>query len=92
MASVKKARPSSENGMPMMGPACRMKVGQSSPSSKESTVPDTAPTDGSEKWRSNFSIVPARNTVSASIAIRSGCLASPIAVFRAAAFPLRARW
>ena len=44
MASVKKAKPSSENGMPMIGPAARMNSGQSRPSSKESTVPDTAPT------------------------------------------------
>src|SRR5689334_3886984 len=44
MASVKKANPSSENGMPMMGPAKAMKRGQSSPSSNEMTVPETAPT------------------------------------------------
>ena len=44
MASVKKANPSSENGIPMMGPACSMNAGQRSPSSKESTVPETAPT------------------------------------------------
>lgn len=44
MASVKKAKPSSEKGMPMMPPACSMKRGQSSPSSNESTVPETAPT------------------------------------------------
>jgi len=30
--------------MPMIGPACSMNRGQSSPSSKLSTVPDTAPT------------------------------------------------
>jgi hypothetical protein len=41
---VKNAKPSSENGIPMIGPACRMNVGQSSPSSNDSTVPDTAPT------------------------------------------------
>jgi len=41
---VKNAKPSSEKGMPMTGPACSMKVGQSSPSSKLSTVPETAPT------------------------------------------------
>ena len=44
MASVKNAKPSSENGIPMMGPAASMNSGQRSPSSKESTVPDTAPT------------------------------------------------
>src|SRR5215208_5386914 len=44
MASVKNANPSSENGIPMIGPANAMKLGQRSPSSKESTVPDTAPT------------------------------------------------
>ena len=44
MASVKNAKPSSEKGRPMMEPACSMKVGQSRPSSKESTVPETAPT------------------------------------------------
>jgi hypothetical protein len=41
---VKKAKPSREKGMPMIAPACSMKVGQRSPSSKESTVPETAPT------------------------------------------------
>ena len=44
MASVKNAKPSSENGMPMMGPATRMNPGHSRPSSNDSTVPDTAPT------------------------------------------------
>ena len=44
IASVKKANPSSEKGMPMIGPANSMKPGQSRPSSNESTVPDTAPT------------------------------------------------
>ena len=43
MASVKKAKPSSENGRPMIGPACSMKRGNKRPSSNESTVPDTAP-------------------------------------------------
>src|SRR5439155_9459786 len=41
---VKKANPSSENGMPMIGPANRMNSGQRSPSSNDNTVPDTAPT------------------------------------------------
>ena len=41
---MKKANPSAENGMPMMPPAYSMNPGQSSPSSKESTVPETAPT------------------------------------------------
>ncbi len=41
---MKNAKPSSENGIPMIGPACSMKNGQSRPSSNESTVPDTAPT------------------------------------------------
>src|SRR5687767_1999305 len=44
MASRKKAKPSSENGRPKMGPAWAMNVGQRRPSSKDSTVPDTAPT------------------------------------------------
>src|SRR5437879_7355450 len=44
IASVKKAKPSRENGIPMTEPASSMKRGQSSPSSKERTVPDTAPT------------------------------------------------
>ena len=44
IASVKKANPSSENGIPMIGPACFMNSGQSRPSSKLRTVPDTAPT------------------------------------------------
>src|SRR5436190_1826584 len=43
IASMKKAVPSKENGSPKIGPACFMNVGHSSPSSKESTVPDTAP-------------------------------------------------
>jgi hypothetical protein len=41
---VKKANPSSENGIPMIAPAAAMKRGQRRPSSKESTVPETAPT------------------------------------------------
>ncbi len=44
MASVKKANPSSEKGMPMIGPASSMNRGHRRPSSKDSTVPDTAPT------------------------------------------------
>ena len=40
---MKNANPSSENGIPITGPANRMKVGQSRPSSNDSTVPDTAP-------------------------------------------------
>src|SRR3954470_10106925 len=44
MASVKNAKPSSENGMPIIGPANSMNRGHSRPSSNESTVPDTAPT------------------------------------------------
>src|SRR6266478_921855 len=44
MASVKNAKPSSENGIPMIAPACSMNPGQSKPSSNESTVPETAPT------------------------------------------------
>src|SRR5512135_1730608 len=44
MASVKNAKPSSENGIPMIAPANRMNAGQSRPSSNDSTVPDTAPT------------------------------------------------
>jgi hypothetical protein len=44
MASVKNAKPSSAKGRPTTSPKVRMKVGQSRPSSKESTVPETAPT------------------------------------------------
>jgi hypothetical protein len=44
IASVKKANPSSENGSPTIAPAWRMNPGHSSPSSNDSTVPDTAPT------------------------------------------------
>ena len=44
IASVKKANPSSPNPNPMIGPANFMKRGQSSPSSNDSTVPETAPT------------------------------------------------
>src|SRR5487761_2077240 len=44
IASTKKAVPSQENGIPMMAPACFINAGQSNPSSKESTVPETAPT------------------------------------------------
>ena len=43
MASTKKAAPSSEKGMPIIGPACFMNSGHKSPNSKESAVPDTAP-------------------------------------------------
>ena len=41
---MKKANPSAEKGSPMMPPASAMKRGQSSPSSNERTVPETAPT------------------------------------------------
>ena len=41
---MKKANPSRENGIPMIGPANSMKPGQRSPNSNYSTVPDTAPT------------------------------------------------
>ena len=44
IASVKNANPSSENGIPMIGPANSMNRGHRSPSSNDSTVPDTAPT------------------------------------------------
>src|SRR5216683_3169101 len=40
---MKKAKPSAEKGSPMMLPLNAMKPGQSSPSSKESAVPETAP-------------------------------------------------
>ena len=43
MASIKKAVPSREKGRPNIGPACFMNPGHNKPSSKESTVPDTAP-------------------------------------------------
>src|ERR1039458_5007797 len=41
MASVKNAKPSREKGRPMIAPAFSMKPGQSKPSSKDNTVPDT---------------------------------------------------
>src|SRR5713226_5882021 len=44
MASMKKATPSAEKGSPTTLPLNAMKPGQSSPSSKESAVPETAPT------------------------------------------------
>jgi hypothetical protein len=44
MASTKNANPSSENGIPKMGPAKAMNRGHRSPSSNDRTVPDTAPT------------------------------------------------
>ncbi len=43
MASIKKATPSNEKGMPNIGPACSMNFGHSKPNSNESIVPDTAP-------------------------------------------------
>ena len=44
MASVKKAKPSKEKGMPIIAPAFSIKPGHNKPSSKDNTVPDTAPT------------------------------------------------
>ena len=44
MASVKKAKPSSAKGSPTTSPNMPMNLGQSRPSSNESTVPETAPT------------------------------------------------
>ena len=44
MASVKKKMPSKANGTPNASPHCPMKRGHSSPNSKVSTVPVTAPT------------------------------------------------
>src|SRR5512134_4012527 len=44
MASAKKANPSRAKGRPMIAPANDMKRGHNSPSSKERTVPETAPT------------------------------------------------
>src|SRR5713101_9384823 len=41
---MKNANPSAENGRPKMPPEKAMKRGQRRPSSKESTVPETAPT------------------------------------------------
>ena len=43
IASIKNAVPSSEKGIPKMGPACFINSGHKSPSSKESIVPETAP-------------------------------------------------
>src|SRR5216683_4022592 len=44
MASMKKANPSAEKGRPKMPPENAMKRGQRRPSSKDRTVPETAPT------------------------------------------------
>ncbi len=44
IASVKNAKPSSANGRPITAPEIRMNSGHSSPSSNDSTVPETAPT------------------------------------------------
>ena len=44
MASMKNAKPSAEKGRPKMAPENAMNLGQSRPSSKESAVPETAPT------------------------------------------------
>jgi hypothetical protein len=44
IASVKKAKPSSAKGSPTASPNVPMKRGQRSPSSNDSTVPETAPT------------------------------------------------
>ena len=44
IASVKKNSPSKANGTPKASPHCPMNTGQSSPNSKLSTVPVTAPT------------------------------------------------
>ncbi len=41
---MKNAKPSSENGIPMIPPAYCMNRGHSRPSSNERTVPETAPT------------------------------------------------
>ena len=52
MASVKKANPSSDRGMPTMGPARSMNPGNNNPSSNERTVPETAPTATTVHWAS----------------------------------------
>jgi len=44
IASMKNAKPSSENGKPMMPPAYFMNCGHSKPNSKDRIVPETAPT------------------------------------------------
>jgi hypothetical protein len=44
IASRKNAKPSSENGIPMIAANERMNSGHSRPSSKGNTVPETAPT------------------------------------------------
>src|SRR5512133_556845 len=53
IASAKKAKPSMEKGMPMIAPANAMKRGHRSPSSKEITVPDTAPTAAKTMWKTS---------------------------------------
>src|SRR6266704_3304410 len=79
MASVKNAKPSNENGIPMMAPACSMKPGQSKPSSKESTVPETAPTANKiavpfahRLQRSRYTGCFVRRYIPSAIAISSG--------------------
>src|ERR1700689_4421915 len=44
IASVKKAKPSNENGIPITAPACCINCGHRRPSSKDRTVPEIAPT------------------------------------------------
>ena len=44
IASTKKNSPSTANGMPYAAPKVPMSRGHSSPSSNDSTVPETAPT------------------------------------------------
>src|SRR2546423_249484 len=85
IASVKKANPSSEKGMETSGPACFMKVGKRRPSSKERTVPDTAPTAkrtaapfDQRFARSRYSGSRVRSQRSSASTIRSGS-AIPIA-------------
>jgi hypothetical protein len=47
IASTKKNSPSTANGIPKAAPYRPISPGHSSPSSKESTVPETAPTANS---------------------------------------------
>src|SRR2546422_6919347 len=79
MASVKNAKPSNENGIPMIAPACSMNPGQSKPSSNESTVPETAPTANKmavpfahRLQRSRYTVCFVRRYVASAMAMSSG--------------------
>src|SRR6266571_1635218 len=87
IASRKNAKPSSEKGMPKIGPAKAMNGGHSRPSSNESTVPDTAPT-------ANRIAVPRaqrRASVSAAASFLRSHHSSAIAISTGIAMPMAAK-